>query len=186
MNESVRFIIIPAPPEEVARAIDEARRIVCEVGRSCAALAYPPHVTLRTGALVPLPLVPVFMDALEAVIGQWDPFPIRTQGLWRTAYDDGGKEKYLVGYHVCKDTALAELNERLLRYTTWRASNRLHFEPYVTLAFDDLSLDGFVNVEHWLNENPDRLPKGFSWTCDNVGLFRREGDTWTTYKVWRQ
>ena len=120
------------------------------------------------------------------VVGRWDPFPIRTDGLWRTGYRDRGEEKFLVGYRISKDPLLAALNDRLLSYATLRASNRLHFEPHLTLAFDDLDLDGFVRIEHWLDEHPASLPKGFTWTCDNVGLFRREEETWTPYKVWRQ
>jgi len=186
MNEAARFIIITTPPQDVTQQIDEARHRVCSVSGSRAALAYPPHVTLRTGAMVPAALVPAFIDAFGAAVGRWDPFPIRTDGLWRTAYRDTGKEKYLVGYHIAKDPALAALNARLLTCTTWRVSSRLDFEPHLTLAFDDLDLDGFVSVQHWLNDNPGILPKGFCWRCDNVALFRREADTWCAYKVWRE
>ena len=185
MTESVRFIVITTPPHDIAALIDAARQRVCAIGHSRAALEYPPHVTLRTGALVPTSMVSTFIDAFGAVVGRGDPFPIRTEGLWRTVYEDRGREKHLVGYHVTKEPGLLALNERLLRCTTWRASNRLHFEPHLTLAFDDLDLDGYVSIDHWLNENPNGLPNGFSWTCDNVGLFRREGDRWTPYKVWR-
>ncbi len=184
MSEAVRFIVITTPPHEVARAIDAARRLVCDVGRSSAALAYPPHVTLRTGARVPAELVADFLDSFGAVVGEWEPFLIRTEGFWRTAYMEGEIQKYLIGYRVAKDPPLAALNERLLRFATWRVSNRLHFEPHVTLAFDDLDLDGFNFVERWREQNPGALPAGFSWTCDNVGLYRREGDVWTAYKVW--
>jgi 2'-5' RNA ligase len=182
----VRFIIITTPPQDVSSRIDEARRHVCSVSGSQAALAYPPHVTLRTGALVPSSLVSSFIDAFGTVVGRWEPFSMRTEGLWRTSYRDRGEEKYLVGYRILKDAALDELNRRLLLCTTWRASSRVSFEPHLTLAFDDLDLAGFVRVQHWLNENPGILPHGFSWTCDNVGLFRREGDAWSPYKVWRE
>jgi 2'-5' RNA ligase len=186
MNEAVRFIVITTPPPDVCRAIDEARRLVCGIGHSRAALSYPPHVTLRTGMLVPAALVTDFLEAFGTAVGTWDPFPIRTDGMWTTSYRDREKEKYLVGYRVLKEQALVELNGRLLSYTTYRASSRLSFEPHLTLAFDDLDLDGFVRIQHWLDDNPQVLPKGFSWTCDNVGLYRREGEGWLPYKVWRQ
>jgi 2'-5' RNA ligase len=130
-------------------------------------------------------MVSSFIDAFEGVVGRWDPFLIRTEGLWCPAYRDAGKEKYLVGYRIAKEPALMALNTRLLTYAKWRASNRLHFEPHLTLAFDDLYLDGFVRVQHWLNDNPNILPNAFSWTCDNVTLFRRMEDTWCAYKAWR-
>ena len=183
---SVRFIIITTPPHDVAAQIDAARHRVCGTGASRAALAYPPHVTLRTGALVPGPMISSFMEAFGAAVGHWDPFPLRTEGLWRTSYRDGEKEKFLVGYRIAKEPLLMGLNERLLRCSTWRASSRVHFEPHVTLAFDDLDHEGFTRIDRWLHENPAGLPTAFSWTCDNVGLFRREGETWTAYKIWRQ
>jgi 2'-5' RNA ligase len=185
MSEPVRFIIITTPPGDISGLIIEARRLVNEIGACTSALEYPPHVTLRTGALVPEPLASKFVHAFAAVIGRWNPFPIRTEALWRTSYTDRDREKYLVGYRVRKDAPLAELNERLLRCTTWRASDRLHFEPHLTLAFDDLDLDGYVRISHWLDENSRSLPEGFEWRCDNVGLYQREGKSWTPYKVWR-
>jgi 2'-5' RNA ligase len=186
MSEAVRFIVITTPPCDVVARIDEVRRRVNEIGGSRAALAYPPHVTLRTGALVPAPLVSKFLDSFDAVVGRWSPFAIRTDGVWQTSYRDRDQEKFLVGYRIVKDPPLAQLNERLLRCTTWRASDRLHFEPHLTLAFDDLDRDGFRRVADWLRENPAELPSGFEWTCDNVGLYRREGEEWAAYKVWRE
>ena len=186
MTEQVRFIVITTAPPEVSCRIDEVRRRVSEIGRSRAALAYPPHVTLRTGALVPSALVPSFLEAFGAVVGTWTPFTLRTDGLWRTSYRDREQEKFLVGYRVCKDPPLAGLNERLLRCSAWRASNRLHFEPHLTLAFDDLDRDGCSRVGDWIGDNPGALPAGFEWTCDNVGLFCQEEGEWVPYKVWRQ
>ena len=185
MNEHVRFIVITTTPSEISGRIEEARRLVSEIGGSRSALAYPPHVTLRTGALVPSDLVPSFLDAFGAVVGSWAPFPVRTDGLLRTSYRDREQEKFLVGYRVCKDRPLAQLNERLLRCSTWRASNRLHFEPHLTLAFDDLDRDGYSRINAWIEDNPGALPCGFEWTCDNVGLFYQEGTQWVPYKVWR-
>jgi hypothetical protein len=53
------------------------------------------------------------------------------------------------------------------------------------LAFDDLSRAGFLRVTTWLRENPSALPESFSWTCDNVGLYRKQAEAWIPYKVWR-
>jgi len=186
VSPSIRFIVITTPPLEVQRQVDEVRRKVCLVGGCRSALTYPPHVTLRTGALVPVPLVSRFLDSFDAAVGRWTPFPIRTDGVWHTTYRDQDREKHLVAYRIAKDEPLSELNERLLRCTTWRASDRLHFEPHLTLAFDDLDGDGYRRVTDWLRANPGELPHAFHWTCDNVGLFWREGEQWMPYKVWRE
>jgi 2'-5' RNA ligase len=186
MNGLIRFIVITTLPPEAATPLEVIRRRINEIGECRSALAYPPHVTLRTGALVPAELVPRFLDAFGAVVGRWTAFPIRTDGLWQTSYRDRDAEKYLIGYRVVKDAALSELNQRLLRCTTWRASDRRHFEPHLTLAFDDLDRDGYQRVCHWLRENPSALPAGYAWTCDNVGLYVREGEAWIPFKVWRE
>jgi hypothetical protein len=119
MKDTVRFIIITVAPQPVASEIDRARRAVCAVGQSNAALAYPPHVTLRTGVRVPVDIVSAFLDEVGTVD-------------------------------------------------------------------DDLCEEGFLAIRTWLERTPGAIPVGFEWTCDNVGVFRREGDTWSAYKLWRQ
>jgi hypothetical protein len=89
MTEAVRFAIIATSPPSVAPQIEEVRQRACEVGRSFAALAYPPHISLRVGAFVPAPMIERFLDGFETVVGQWDPFPLRTDGLLCTSYRDG-------------------------------------------------------------------------------------------------
>jgi 2'-5' RNA ligase len=185
MSDAVRFVIITALPEPAATALDQARRSVCRVGRCRAALAYPPHVTLRTGALVPRESLDSFLRELGRTVGAWDAFPVRTAGLLFTTYADGNDRKRLIGYEVQKDAPLMELNARLLRYEAWRASDRLVFQPHITLAFDDLTEEGERSVRSWLNENPGVIPAGFTWTCDNVGVYRKVGGLWTLHMEWR-
>ena len=186
MTGSARFIVISVLPREAACRVDEARRRICSVGRSKAALSYPPHITLRTGALVPPEEVSSFIEDFGRVVGTWEPFLVRTDGLLLTSYRDGEALKYLIGYRVVKDVALAGLNERLLRYERWRATDRLAFEPHLTLAFDDLGLTGYEEARSWLEENPQAIPESLEWTCDNVGVFRQEGGQWRLFSEWRQ
>jgi len=185
MSDAVRFVIITALPQPAAAAFDQARRAACRVGRCRAALVYPPHVTLRTGALVPRESVDSFLRELGETVGEWDPFPLQTKGLLFTTYSEGEARKNLVGYEIEKDRALMELNARLLRHETWRASNRLGFQPHITLAFDDLTEEGAKSIREWLDQSPDALPSGFQWTCDNVGVYRRVGGLWTLHTEWR-
>jgi 2'-5' RNA ligase len=185
MSDFVRFVIITALPKEAADRFDLARRNVCRIARSRAALAYPPHVTLRTGALVPRESLDSFLGEFGETVGAWDPFPVRTGRLVVTTYADGNAEKHLICYEIQKDAALMEMNARLLRYEKWRASNRLVFQPHLTLAFDDLTEDGAQSVRAWRDENPDALPAGFRWRCDNVGVYVRVGGLWTLHTEWR-
>jgi len=185
MNGSVRFIIISVLPQAVARRFEEVRREVCEIAHSKAALAYPPHLTLRTGVLVPMESLDTFLNEFSNTVGAVVPFPLTTDGLLFTEYRDGEVLKYLMGYRVRQDPELAKLNERLLGYERWRASNRLRFEPHLTLAFDDPSAEDMTRVRHWVEERPSALPAAFQWSCDNVSLYRRCGDSWSLHTEWR-
>lgn len=182
----IRFIIITVPPPEVAARIDSARRAVCKLADSHAALAYPPHVTLRTGVLVPGESVSRFIQDFKGVVGTWEPFPLSTEGFLTTSYPSDGALKWLVGYRVRKDEALVTLNRRLLSYEPYRASGRLDFQPHVTLAFDDLTKEGFSRACGYLTPRPADVPETFQWACDSVGLYSLEGDLWTPYVVFRQ
>ena len=183
-TDAVRFIIITTPQREVAARIEEARRTICGIGASRAALAYPPHVTLRTGTLVPALQLADFVREFGEVVGRWKPFRIRTDGLWQATYRDREQMKHLVGYRIHEDPELMAMNERLLTFTRWRASNRLRYEPHLTLAFDDLNQEGFARIGRWIQENPRALPDGFEWKFDNVSVYRQEGDLWSPYQVW--
>lgn len=185
MSDPVRFVIITALPRPAADVFDQARRAVSRVGRCRAALAYPPHVTLRTGALVPHECLDVFLKEIGQTVGAWDAFLIRTGGLLFTTYSEGSARKQLIGYEIQKDAPLMELNARLLRYEKWRASDRLVFQPHITLAFDDLTEEGAQSVRVWLDQDPAALPDSFQWTCDNVGVYRRVGGLWALHTEWR-
>ena len=180
-----RFIIITVLPGATARLFDGARRLVGRIGSSRAALAYPPHVTLRTGVLVPDDMVDFFIDEFGDLLGHWAPFTVATEGIFCSTYLDGQVRKNIVGYRVRKDAALAALNQRLLAYVSWRASDRLAFEPHLTLAFDDLGAEGAQAVSRWREANPRVLPDRFQWTCDNVTLCRKIGDKWELFASWR-
>jgi 2'-5' RNA ligase len=182
MSGQVRLIVITVPPDEVAQRIDEVRMRICRIGASSAALAYPPHVTLRTGALVPAEDLSEFTGEFRRVAEGWQPFTIATDGFIRTEYGDGVR-KYLVGYRVRKNEALSALNRRLLDCSVFRASGRLEFLPHLTLAFEDLDREGFLRVDRHLEDHLGEFPQEFHWKCDNVTLCHKVNGLWTPYAV---
>ena len=182
----VRFIIITVPPDEVVDRISRFRQKVCEMGKSVHSLAYPPHVTLRTGAIVPEEHINSFIEEFSQNIGNWKPFTIRTDGILKSSYPDGNIIKYFIGYRVIKDPPLASLNERLLSYRKYIKSNRQYFMPHLTLAFDDLKEKNFYSVSSYLDEHPEETPQGFEWLCDNVSLYSLRAKSWQPYRIYRQ
>jgi Bacterial phosphonate metabolism protein (PhnI) len=65
----VRFVIITVPPPELSVLLESTRAAAASLTRSCAALAYPPHITLRTGAVVPEESVESFASGLLLMEG---------------------------------------------------------------------------------------------------------------------
>ncbi len=183
--ESIRLIIITVPPPAAAEELDRLRRQVCRISGSRAALSYPPHVTLRTGVIVPPGCMDGFIEGFGKVVGAWRPFPIRTDGLFHFPYTDGADRKLVFGFRIRLDPPLAGLNRRLLSYTKFRKSRKRAFHPHLTLAFDDLALEGLEAAQAALSTS-GMHPQSMSWPLDNVSLYRLEGARWRPFHVYRQ
>lgn len=183
MNEdSVRFIIITVPPDDVGREIDRFRRRVSEVGNTREALAYPPHVTMRTGAIVPRGEVDSFADRFVQHLTGIQPFRVETDTLHQSAYVSGDETRYFVGYGIDRSLELIALHRRLLELVEYRKSADRSFNPHLTIAFHDLSSEGAARVARWIEDSVDSVPVGFSWTCDNVGVYRLLGGRWELFR----
>lgn len=179
--ESMRFVIITVPQQDVIERIDAFRRHVSRITDSVSALAYPPHVTLRTGAAVPLCELDTFVNQFRDHIGEWQTFPIATKRFVTEPYRHEGETRYFIGYEMEEDDRLFALNGRLLEYAPYRKSRRKHFMPHLTVAFDDLDRRGFDRaIEHFANF-PGSVPDGFSWDCANVSLYHSVNGRWIPY-----
>jgi len=178
-----RLVIITVPPQPLAGEIARLQRRLSGIGGSTAALAWPPHITLRTGALVPNSELEAFVQGLGSALGSWEPFTIRADGLWSEAGPRPDLGAF-VGYRIVGDAALWLLNRRLLAYTPWRKSNRLTFEPHLTLAFDDLSAEGHERICSWLKTHSHDVPTRFEWVCAHFGLYALAGRKWQPFHVY--
>lgn len=181
--ERIRFVIITVPPAAVTRQIERLRIPAADVSGSRIALAYPPHVTLRTGALVPAADVVDYVNGMRETLADFHPFEIRTAGLLASTYREGGEEKHFVGYEIEKSEELLSLHERLLTYTPWIKREQPNFEPHLSIAYGDLSAEGRAAIMHLVEKNPGIAPKDLRWTCDNVGLYHRVSGEWQPFAV---
>ncbi len=177
-DDRIRLVIITVPPPEVAEAVEALRAPLCRMADSRAALAYPPHVTLRTGVRVPPARMDDFLDDFRVLAAEQAAFPVRTDGIASLTYEDGGREKYLVAYRIEPTAPLLHLNRRLLSYRTWRKSDRTDFHPHMTLVFDDLSRKDWLRVTAHIEARPEAYARSFEWTCDHVGLYELRGERW--------
>lgn len=60
-----RFIIITVPPQPIFRKLEKLIKECSLLGNTYEAVAYPPHITLRTGALVPNGDVKPFVEGFK-------------------------------------------------------------------------------------------------------------------------
>jgi 2'-5' RNA ligase len=178
----VRFIIITVPPADVAVRLERARQEASILTASRSALAYPPHVTLRTGAMVPADSIGRFAAGIRTALGPWRPFPVRAGGLMHSVYSDqDGLTRHIVGWHIVADESLLRLHRALLAFRLFQRRAQPPFEPHLTLAFEDLEEAGAELLLQHAARNPDTFPPDLCWTCDRVGLFREIDDSWEPY-----
>jgi 2'-5' RNA ligase len=183
---SVRFIIITVPPPELSVLLESARKEAATLSHSCAALAYPPHITMRTGAVVPEESAESFADGLRESLGAWRPFTIHARGFFRAAYSSAdGKPLHMVAWKVQADPHLVGLHARLASYTPFQRRAQPVFEPHLTLAFEDITEEAAVRLLRAAEKTPQTFPPELSWPCTNVGLYRKNEFHWEPYIVFR-
>jgi 2'-5' RNA ligase len=183
--DGIRLIIITVPPPAVQTELAELRTICSEISASRAAAAYPPHVTLRTGVIVPPAAMGSFLDEFGLLLAGAAPFEIRTADIVsRTISRDEGVVP-IVALEIEPSAELDALNARLLRYARYRASGRTSFWPHLTLAFQDLTPEGRRRLETHLAAHEEFRTRRFSWRCDNVALYRRSGSRWQPHQVYK-
>lgn len=183
--ERVRLIIITVPPPAVLVEISGLRAICSGIASSFAATAYPPHVTLRTGVIVPRVEMGTFLSSFDRLLEGVRPFEIRTEEIVFRAMPREEGVLPIVALEIEPSAKLLTLNARLLQYEPYRASGRTSFWPHLTLVFQDLSVAGRRRLERYLADREELRSRRFSWICDNVSLYRLRGRCWQPYHVSR-
>jgi len=179
----VRFILITVPPLEVAVELEAVREELNRLAGSCAALNYPPHVTLRTGFLVSEEEIPNFLNEFRPCFDREKAFHIRTDGIYCGLYEQDNGPQYIVCYRIKKDETLLRFNKKLLSYRKYRKSDRTLFNPHLTIAYEDLSFEGFERLLHVIKNRPELRKRQFSWECNNAGLYLKNCDRWEPYHI---
>jgi 2'-5' RNA ligase len=175
---TIRVIIITVPPAHVRDEIEPLRKRLCRLAGDGQALAYPPHITLRTGAFVPQGQLRVFADNLGEAIAGLTPFPVRTDGIYLGQTRHQGEKR-----HICAATfepcpSLLELNRLLLTCRDYIKGEQRSFWPHLSLVYGSLSPRGLVSLENTLDHRPDLLRPNWHWVVDHVALYALKSGTW--------
>lgn len=177
-GEPERFICIAPIPAAVASPLEALRGELAEASGAREALAYPPHVTLRTGFLVPPDERQSFFREFGEAVPRGGNIAMRATSLIRGSYESGGVLRYLIAYEVELDGALRSLHESLLAYRRFMKGEQYEYRPHLTLAFHDLSREGFELCSRMLDERPAAVVVPFTWVCDMFCLHSKEDGRW--------
>jgi 2'-5' RNA ligase len=82
------LIVISLPPEPMLQEFDALSQELSELTGAKVALTYPPHVTLRTGFLVPEEDLSVWKDSFTHHLSSISPAKIQLKGLINHQYTD--------------------------------------------------------------------------------------------------
>ena len=179
--DPIRFIIITVPPNPLKEKLSSLMQILSMKADTHTAISYPPHITLRTGALVPVDQVDSFMKGFESHLEGCSPFTIQLGDILSKTYFSDGMEKQIMFYDVLQTTELVDLNKRLLDYKPFIKSNKTSFSPHLSLAYNDLTAEGLSSLKEWTGKNPDQLPSEKHWTCDTVSFYYKPESKWQCY-----
>jgi 2'-5' RNA ligase len=171
------------PPESVSHRLDILRKELNEIAGSSYALQYPPHVTLRTGFLVPENKINSFIDEFGLLFSQQKTFRIETGGIHGGFYMQNNIRRPIVYFSIKPDQSLLSLNKRLLAYTQYRKSSRTHFDPHLSIAYRDLSMKGFERLKEIIENRSDLKKQQHRWVCDHAGLYVKNGESWQPFHI---
>ncbi|MFW5871049.1 MAG: 2'-5' RNA ligase family protein [Verrucomicrobiota bacterium] len=180
-QERTRLVIISVLPDDAAEAVKAIRKPCCRRAGSREALSYPPHITLRTGVLVPPEKMEQFIGEFEALVHDVNPFDLKTSGILAGRLGGEYGNSPIACYEIAPSKALASLNARLNSYQPYRKSNRTAFHPHLSIAYGDLTEEGLVAIKRFLKEHPILPEREISWTCDNVSLYVKDGGQWVEF-----
>jgi 2'-5' RNA ligase len=181
MGNLTRLIIINVPPLPVVEAIERLRKPLCRKFNDSWALSYPPHVTLRTGVLVPDTEMKHFLKEFRKLIDGQGSFMIRTGRIRLKSVTFERERKTFVYLPVIKDAELDELNRRLISYTPYRKSLKRKFEPHVTFFLGNRNSNPIEKIKRQIDQNEKVFNFLCAWRCDNVSLYIQKRTTWKPF-----
>jgi len=180
-----RFIIITVPPPSISGKLQKLIAECSILGDSREASSYPPHITLRTGALVPNEEIRAFAEGFERHCAGLHRVKITTDGIQFETYLKDGIKKYFIGYHIAKTKRLFDLHLELMAYDPFIKKRQNEFNPHLSLAYHDLEEESFIRLKDYITANPDAYGHDYSWELDNVSLYAKKGEKWEPFCVYQ-
>jgi len=183
-ESTTRFIIITVPPPSISGKLEKLIADCSIIGDSYEAISYPPHITLRTGALVPEKDIRVFVDGFQRHCASLSRVKITTSGVYFDTYLQDSIKKYFIGYHILKTERLIDIHRELMTYDPFIKKNKQNeFTPHLSLAYHDLGEASFIRLKDYITANPDTYGDDYSWDMENVSLYVKKGEKWEPFYI---
>lgn len=179
---TTRLITITVPPQAVADEIQALREPLCRQYNALWALRYPPHLTLRTGLIVPNNKLDDVYQIFAEMVAETKPFTIHTGTPKYKYMSYEGEEHFFLYLPVDKARELCELNRRLLNFRNYRKSDKMDFDPHLTLLWGDLTDIERNNLCQKVDAGAHPYDKIFSWECRFLSFYTQSGETWQLEK----
>ncbi|MCG8338825.1 MAG: 2'-5' RNA ligase family protein [Proteobacteria bacterium] len=180
---TVRFIVITVPKGVVFRKFSSIIQLIKHVGETYTAASYPPHITLRTGAIVPKQEVDNFIEGFGNHVADWKSFEIETEGIAQEEHLEEGDSSYFFYYRIKQNKTLDNLHKMLRQYEPYIKSRNKQFHPHLSLAYKDVTRSGYERIKELLRSKKEMFPSSLKWTCDNICLYFQKNYTWMPYHV---
>jgi 2'-5' RNA ligase len=183
---TIRFVIISVLPEPENSNIRKMSEELFLLSGSKTALLYPPHITIRTGAVVPIDTAETFIESFKHHVDKFKneniaKIPVKPANLKFTRYEDNGIKKNMVAYFIEKNLWMESLNRTLSEYRDFIKNPNKEFVPHISLAYDDLDNDGMKKIKDHINNQKDKYLKDFKFHLNSVSLFYQKDN-----KYWRE
>lgn len=179
-----RLVIVAIPGGAVHDELYGLMKTLSSLTGSRTAITYPPHMTLRTGVMVPEKETGTFIREFGRIIEKERAITsgVKTEGLRAFSYWEEENQKYIILYSVRKSQALADLNKRLLGYEMYKKSNKTVFQPHISLLYGDVDREAFETAKLFVGERPEIFDRGFSFDLDNISILSQEsGGEWALF-----
>lgn len=176
--EEKRFIVIYRVSGAKAEPIRKVQRKLSEMTGSQEALRYPPHITLRTGFLVPHSGAYGFLQRFIAYVNGIRSFPLSTEGYALKEYGSPDSPRYFIGMHVPLTPDLTALHEYLLGFGEFQKGPQGPYHLHISLAYHDLEKAWYERLANDRSPLEPEITERVTLELDNVCLYEFDGTAW--------
>lgn len=188
---AVRFVMVTLVPQPLRPELELLMQEFGRMGECRTALAYPPHVTLRTGVVVPETEVEAFSRSFRDHLLDRPAFRVESSEFAHSSYEtatDPAERKHFFGYLIRESRELLALHDHLEKFSLYRKPGPpREYWPHLSIAYNDVTDSRAKSLDKEIERRRSAGVAGVpglgpvSWICDNVTLLQKGADSWVEF-----